>query len=123
MPFAETRLDEPAVAEAPGARRRAYVVLALILLVASALRLPGLDRMPAGLQQDEAANEWNAYCLLKTGCDQVGVRWPIFYIRALGENRSALFVYLLLPFQALGGLNLWTGRLPAAPRMAARARA
>jgi len=114
MPFAETRLDEPAVAEAPGARRRAYVVLALILLVASALRLPGLDRMPAGLQQDEAANEWNAYCLLKTGCDQVGVRWPIFYIRALGENRSALFVYLLLPFQALGGLNLWTGRLPAA---------
>jgi 4-amino-4-deoxy-L-arabinose transferase-like glycosyltransferase len=96
------------------ARRRTYLLLGLILVVASALRLPGLDRLPAGLQQDEAANEWNAYCLLKTGCDQVGVRWPIFYIRALGENRSTLFVYLLLPFQALGGLNLWTGRLPAA---------
>lgn len=78
------------------------------------LRLPGLTAAPPGLNQDEASNAWNAYCLLETGCDQTGTRWPIFYTRALGENRSALFLYLLLPFQAIGGLNIWTTRLPAA---------
>jgi 4-amino-4-deoxy-L-arabinose transferase-like glycosyltransferase len=85
-----------------------------ILLVAAALRLVALDQYPPGLHSDEAVNGWNAYCLLKTGRDQFGAAWPVFYIRALGENRSALFCYLLLPFQALGGLNLWTLRLPAA---------
>jgi 4-amino-4-deoxy-L-arabinose transferase-like glycosyltransferase len=82
--------------------------------VAALLRLPGLTAAPPGLNQDEAANAWNAYCLLKTGQDQFGVRWPIFHLRALGENRSTLFCYVLLPFQALGGLSIWTTRLPAA---------
>lgn len=83
-------------------------------MLAALLRCVALDDLPPGLHQDEAANAWNAYCLLKTGRDQHGVPWPIFYIRALGENRSALFCYLLLPIQFLGGLNTWTTRLPAA---------
>lgn len=66
------------------------------------------------MNQDEAANAWNAYCLLKTGQDQFGVTWPVFYMRALGENRSTLFAYLMIPFQAVGGLSIWTTRLPAA---------
>lgn len=88
--------------------------MAIIILVAAAARLGGLTRFPPGLHQDEAANAWNAYCLLKTGRDQAGAPWPIFYYRALGENRSALFLYVLLPFQAAWGLNVWTTRLPAA---------
>ncbi|MFH1747241.1 MAG: glycosyltransferase family 39 protein [Planctomycetota bacterium] len=95
-------------------RRSGWLALLAILLVAALLRLPGLSAAPPGLHQDEAANAWNAWCLLKTGRDQAGVAWPIFYTRAMGENRSALFLYLLLPFQALGGLNVWTTRLPAA---------
>ncbi len=66
------------------------------------------------MHQDEAINAWNAYCLLKTGTDQFGVPWPTFYFREFGGNRSTLFLYLLLPFQALGGLNVWTTRLPVA---------
>lgn len=95
-------------------RRAAAIALVIVLLVAGLLRLPYLGSAPPGLNQDEAANAWNAYCLLKTGRDQVGTPWPIFYLRALGENRSTLFVYVLLPFQAIGGLNIWTTRLPAA---------
>lgn len=94
--------------------RKSIAALLVILLVAGVLRLPWLATYPPGLNQDEAANAWNAYCLLKTGRDQVGQPWPIFYFRALGENRSTLFLYVLLPFQALGGLNVWTTRLPAA---------
>ena len=56
-----------------------------------------------GLHVDEAANAWNAYCLLKTGSDQHGVRWPVFYLGAFGDNRSSLFAYALLPIQAWEG--------------------
>jgi 4-amino-4-deoxy-L-arabinose transferase-like glycosyltransferase len=88
--------------------------LAAILLLSAALRLVALDHAPPGLNQDEAANAWNAWCLLHTGQDQFGVPYPIYYSRCFGENRSTLFFYLLLPFQALGGLNVWTTRLPCA---------
>jgi 4-amino-4-deoxy-L-arabinose transferase-like glycosyltransferase len=89
-------------------------MLLVVLLGAGLLRLAALDEVPPGLHQDEAVNAWNAYCLLHTGRDQAGVSWPIFYTRALGENRSTLFMYTLLPFQALAGMNTWTMRLPAA---------
>lgn len=89
--------------------------LLAILLIAGVLRLVGLGEFgPPGLNQDEAANAWNAYCLLETGQDQAGARWPIFYSRCLGANRSTLYLYVLMPFQAIGGLNAWTTRIPSA---------
>ena len=94
--------------------RRTVTLLLLIVLLAAFLRLVNLGQSPPGLNQDEAANAWNAYCLLKTGKDQAGVSWPIFYTRGLGGNRTTLYIYLLLPFQAVGGLNVYTTRLPAA---------
>lgn len=104
---------------AAGARRRPVIErvpvyarwLLLILLLAATLRLVALDQAPPGLNQDEAINAWDAWCLLRTGRDHAGEAWPVFYARALGENRTTLFLYLLLPFQALGGLNVWTLRL------------
>ena len=36
------------------------------------------------------------------------------HFRALGEHRTPLFLYLLVPFQFVGGLNVWTTRLPNA---------
>jgi 4-amino-4-deoxy-L-arabinose transferase-like glycosyltransferase len=88
--------------------------LLVILLIAATLRFVHLDQVPPGLHVDEAANAWNAYTLLKTGTDQHGVSWPIFYTRAFGENRSPMYIYALMPFQAIGGLNVWTTRMPAA---------
>jgi 4-amino-4-deoxy-L-arabinose transferase-like glycosyltransferase len=90
-----------------------WLLLVLILTASAILRLWNLDEMPAGLHVDEAANAWNAYCLLKTGSDQHGVHWPVFYLRAFGDNRSSLFAYALLPIQAIGGLSVWTTRLLA----------
>ncbi len=93
---------------------RPAIILSLILSLAAFLRLVNLGQSPPGLNQDEAANAWSAYCLLKTGKDYAGVSWPIYYTRNLGGNSSTLYVYLLLPFQAIGGLNVYTTRLPAA---------
>lgn len=88
-------------------------MLLAILIVAAILRFAYLSLGPPGLNQDEAANAWNAYCLLKTGVDQVGQPWPIFYTRALGENRSTLFIYFLMPFQAVMGLSPLSTRMVA----------
>ena len=93
---------------------RTIAILLVILALAATLRLISLDRVPPGMNVDEASVAWNAYTLLKTGKDQHGVRWPIFYFRQFGQNPPAIFLYVLLPFQAIGGLNLWTTRLPAA---------
>lgn len=97
-----------------GPARRSLVILLVILMAGTALRTVGLRAEPPGLNQDEAANAWNAYCLLRTGQDQTGAHWPIFYSRCLGENRSTLYLYYLLPFQAIGGLDIWTLRFASA---------
>jgi len=95
--------------------RRTGVILLLILLLAAFLRLYKLGQIsPPGLNQDEAANAWSAYCLLKTGKDYFGNPWPIYYVRNLGGNSPSLYVYMLLPFQAIGGMNAYTTRLPGA---------
>jgi 4-amino-4-deoxy-L-arabinose transferase-like glycosyltransferase len=96
------------------ARGRTALLLAAILAVATVLRTAQLATIPPGLSQDEAANAFNAWCLLHTGTDQTGTPWPFLYTRALGENRSALQLYAILPFQAMGGMNVWTTRLPFA---------
>lgn len=95
-------------------RGRTLTALAVVVVIGAALRVPGLTSAPPGLNQDEACNAWNAWCLLKTGRDQWGERWPVFCMRAMGEYRSTLYAHLLIPFQAVGGLNVWTTRLPAA---------
>ncbi len=106
--------DEPVRDEKTLFTRKTLVMLLLILLLAAILRFIHLGQSPPGLNQDEATNAWSAYCMLRTGTDQHGVWWPIFYFRGLGGNGSTLYLYLLLPFQALGGLNVITTRLPAA---------
>jgi 4-amino-4-deoxy-L-arabinose transferase-like glycosyltransferase len=95
--------------------RNIAVILFFILLLAAFLRLYKLTESPPGLNQDEAANAWSAYCLLKTGKDYYyRTSWPPFYVRNVGGNSSTLYVYLMMPFQAIGGLNVYTTRLPAA---------
>lgn len=94
--------------------RRVRWLLVGILALSAALRLLPPGSAPPGIHQDEAANAWNAWCILNTGMDQAGAHTPIFYTRALGENRSTLFVYWMMPFQLIGGLNVFTMRAPAA---------
>jgi 4-amino-4-deoxy-L-arabinose transferase-like glycosyltransferase len=90
-----------------------WVILVVILLVGVFLRVIYFGKAPPGLNQDEAVNAWNAYCLLKTGQDQAGVRWPVFYMRGIGGNWSPLYIYLLIPFEMIGGLSITTNRLPS----------
>lgn len=88
--------------------------LVAILAVAGAVRLAGLTSAPPGVNQDEALSAWNAWCMLREGRALSGEPWPIFYCRNIGDFPTMLFFYVLLPFQAVGGLSVFTTRLPAA---------
>jgi hypothetical protein len=96
--------------------RAGTTVLALVAItaVAATLRIVALTHSPPGLNQDEAVNAWSAWCLLRTGRDLTGVSWPIFYSHAIGDNRTTLFFYWLMPFQAALGLSTWSARFAMA---------
>jgi 4-amino-4-deoxy-L-arabinose transferase-like glycosyltransferase len=94
--------------------RATWITVGVLTLLAAILRLVRLDHSPPGLNQDEAINAWNAFCLLKTGRDMVGVHWPIFYAHSIGDNRTTLLLYWLIPFQALGGLSVTSMRVAVA---------
>lgn len=94
--------------------RASRMWLLAITAIAAALRLGAIGTAPPGLNQDEAIGAWISWCLLKTGRDMSGQPWPIFYAHGIGDYPSTLFFYITMPFQAVGGLNVLTTRLPAA---------
>jgi 4-amino-4-deoxy-L-arabinose transferase-like glycosyltransferase len=88
-------------------------ILILILLLATTLRLFNLASNPPGLNWDEVSMGYSAYSLLETGKDEWGVSWPLLF-RSYGEWKSPVYIYLLIPFIKVFGLNAWAVRLPAA---------
>lgn len=89
------------------------VLFALIILLASFLRLWQIDNNPPGLFVDEVSNGYNAYSLLKTWKDEYGNFLPLT-IRAFGDYNPALSVYLLIPSIAIFGLTDFAVRFPSA---------
>jgi 4-amino-4-deoxy-L-arabinose transferase-like glycosyltransferase len=92
-----------------GGRIRLAVLIG-ILAIAAALHTIDIGQSPPGNLDDECMDIWNANCLLANGTDWHGVSWPIFYSRGIGDYRPMLFAYVLMPFQAVLGMSLWSGR-------------
>jgi 4-amino-4-deoxy-L-arabinose transferase-like glycosyltransferase len=103
---------------ATGLARLVSAAVSASLLVAAlalgiALRTAALDRVPAGFNQDEACNGYDAYSLLRTGRDQHGNFLPVA-IQAFNDYRMPLFDYSLIVPVALFGLRPMSVRLGAA---------
>lgn len=88
------------------------ILLVLIICTGFALRVFNLSGNPAGFFCDEASIGYNAYSLLKTGKDEYGVSFPIFF-QSFGDYRPPLAVYSAIPFIAVFGLNELSTRLPS----------
>lgn len=89
------------------------IFLILIFLLAVFLRFYQLGQIPSGFVNDEAAFGYNAYSLIKTGKDEFGQSWPIFF-RSFGEGKMPVYFYLTIPSILLFGLNEFAVRLPSA---------
>jgi 4-amino-4-deoxy-L-arabinose transferase-like glycosyltransferase len=83
-----------------------------IFLFALLLRTYHLNSIPNGFHVDEVKVGWNAYSILKTGADDWGNKWQLYY-NSFGDFRPSGIIYLDIPFVALFGLHEWVVRLPA----------
>lgn len=86
------------------------LVLLGILLLGTFLRLYLLQNVPPSASLDEASIGWNAYSILQTGKDEYGKSFPIL-LRAYDDYRPAFYVYTVIPFIKIFGLNVFSVRL------------
>src|SRR4030042_2885056 len=83
-------------------------ILIVIFLVALFLKFHKIDSVNC-LNLDEAAFGYNAYSLLLTGKDEYGIRYP-FEFKSIGDYKTPLFSYMLVPLIKIFGLNEFSVR-------------
>jgi len=85
-----------------------------IVAAAAFLRVIALDRYPLPYHQDELSDLYDGYSIATTGADRTGERWPLL-IRSMGPGGycPTLNMYLCAVATAIGGFNVWAGRMPA----------
>lgn len=89
------------------------LILIFVLILAAALRFYKLGINPPGLDWDETAHGYNAYSILKTGRDEYGYKFPL-YFRSFDDYKPPLYTYLVVPSVAIFGLNDFAVRFPSA---------
>lgn len=82
-----------------------------IMTIGIFARVYRFGAVPAGINQDEALAGYEAWSLLNYGMDTAGYHNPVYLI-AWGSGMNALETYLMIPFIALFGLEVWVIRLP-----------
>lgn len=93
--------------------KKHYLVLLGILFIAAFLRFYKLSSNPPGLYVDEAATGYNALSILKTGKDEYGKSFPVFF-RSFGDYKMPLNVYLTVLPVWLFGLSVFSVRFLSA---------
>ena len=91
--------------------QRKWLLIGIIVL-AFILRFYRLGSYPA-FNADEASIGYDAYSLLQTGKDQHGNSWPVSF-QSFNDYKPGLYVYIVMPFVKILGLNEWAVRLPNA---------
>lgn len=86
-----------------------YFIVALSII----LRFYHLGSNPPSLNWDETAHGYNAYSILKTGKDEYGTSFPL-YFRSFDDYKPPLYTYLVVPSVALFGLSDYAVRFPSA---------
>src|SRR5258708_18554734 len=65
---------------------------------------------PRGFFIDESSIAYNAYLISRTGHDEHGQAWPL-YFRAFGEYKNPIYIYLLASIFRLTGPSILAARL------------
>lgn len=94
---------------------RKLVVYALTALIAITfvIRLSGLTFSPPGFFCDETSIGYNAYSILKTGKDEHGIKFPVFF-KAFGDYKNPVYVYLATIPIKIFDLSVFSVRLTSA---------
>lgn len=90
-------------------RIKVKIILFLIFILGFVLRFWHLADFPEGVHIDEASRGYNAYSILKTGRDEYGKKFPIFF-EAEGEYKTPVGVYTSVLHYAVFGFSKITDR-------------
>ena len=93
-------------------RARAPLLLTLAVL-ALAFYLASIPNNPLGFFIDESSIAYNAYTISRSGSDEYGVQWPL-YFRAFDEYKNPTYIYLLAGLFTVLGPSIWLPRLLSA---------
>lgn len=84
-------------------KKRLFIVLGFILLLAGFLRFYQLGINPPSLTWDEVAWGYNAYSLGIDGRDEFGKLLPLTYLESFGDFKPPLYAYLtVIPVKIFG---------------------
>lgn len=86
------------------------IIFAFILGFGILLRLIG--NVPPSTNWDEVSLGVNAYSILNTGKDEWGRSFPLTF-EAFGDYKLPIYIYTLVPFIAVFGLNDFSLRMPS----------
>lgn len=89
---------------------KSLFIIAVILILGFFLYLYKIEDIPPGLEIDEVPNGYNAYSILRTGKDEFGKSFPI-YFRFSASYSPPLYAYLTVPAISLLGLNITAARI------------
>lgn len=89
-------------------------MIILILFLSFVLRFYHLGLVPPSLYWDEASLGYNAFSIFQTLRDEHGVFLPVSNFAAFGDYKPVGYIYALVPFIKLFGLNEIVVRLPSA---------
>jgi len=92
---------------------KTFIILVLILIVASLLRFWQFGKVPISPDWDEVSLAYNAYSLINTGRDEYGEFLPII-LRSFDDYKPALYAYLTIPSVSILGLSVEAVRFPSA---------
>ncbi|MBI2085938.1 glycosyltransferase family 39 protein [Candidatus Daviesbacteria bacterium] len=88
------------------------VTLILIISLFLFTRLYKIGEIPVSVYWDEASIGYNAYSIAETGKDEWGEFLPLHF-RAFGEFKLPVYIYSVVPFVKIFGLNEFAVRFPA----------
>lgn len=93
--------------------KKTYLILLLIIILASCLRFFNILKVPPSLYWDEAAIGYNAYSILKTGKDEWGIPFPVLF-KSFGDYKAPLYIYIVSLSEIVLGPTKLAVRTPSA---------
>lgn len=91
---------------------RSKYLLILICVFFLFTRFYKIGEIPSSVYWDEASIGYNAFSIVRTGQDEWGKFFPLHF-RAFGEFKLPVYIYSVVPFVKLFGLNAFSVRIPA----------
>ncbi len=95
-------------------KKKEFVFLVVIFLLAIFLRFFRLGLNPASLYWDEAAIGLDAYSISQTGKDMNGQNWLQPVLGSYGDFKAPILIWLATVSVNFFGMNPWAIRLPVA---------